>query len=172
MALSDSRVSPEPLCEETNYPAVMDKLVVRLDFLEFPPSHTCDGGDTSPRIRIEGLSAVSVAVMAVNPYQPSCCSFCPWLIWNIPPAGEIPAAIPKTAEVISPVSARQGRNDFGTIGYTGPCPPAGATHRYSFKVYGLDQMLELPAGALKGELIGAMQGHVLQFGETVAMYSR
>jgi hypothetical protein len=110
--------------------------------------------------------------MAVNPYQPSCCSFCPWLIWNLPPSGEIPAGIPKTAEVSRPVSARQGRNDFGSIGYSGPCPPAGATHRYSFKVYGLDRALELPSGAMKGELIGAMQGHVLQFGETMALYSR
>lgn len=150
----------------------MDKLVVRLDFLEFPPSHTCDGGDSSPRISIDGLSAVSVAVMAVNPYQPSCCSFCPWLIWNLPPTGEIPAGIPKTADVSRPVPARQGRNDFGTMGYTGPCPPSGATHRYSFKVYGLDRMLDLPPGAMKGDLIGAMQGHVLQFGETLAMYSR
>jgi len=150
----------------------MDKLVVRLDFLEFPPSHTCDGEDSSPGISIEGLSAVSVAVMAVNPFQPSCCSFCPWLIWNLPPTGEIPAGIPKTADVSRPVPARQGRNDFGTMGYSGPCPPAGATHRYSFKVYGLDRMLDLPAGAMKGDLIGAMQSHVLQFGETMAMYSR
>jgi Raf kinase inhibitor-like YbhB/YbcL family protein len=150
----------------------MEKLVVRLDFLEFPPTHTCDGENSSPRIRIDGLSADSVAVMAVNPFQPSCCSFCPWLIWNLPPTGEIPAGIPKAGEVESPVSARQGRNDFGTIGYAGPCPPVGATHRYSFKVYGLDRMLDLPAGAVKGELIAAMQGHVLQFGETMALSSR
>jgi len=127
----------------------MDKLVVRLDFLEFPPSHTCDGGDLSPRIRIEGLSAASVAVMAVNPFQPSCCSFCPWLIWNLPPSGEIPPGIPKTGSVHSPILAVQGTNDFGVVGYTGPCPPAGTTHRYSFKVYGLDRMLDLPPGPRK-----------------------
>jgi Raf kinase inhibitor-like YbhB/YbcL family protein len=150
----------------------MDKLVVHLDFLEFPPSHTCDGENISPRIRIDGLSAISVAVMAVNPFQPSCCSFCPWLIWNLPAFGEIPSAIPKTGEVRIPVHAVQGMNDFGTIGYVGPCPPEGSTHRYSFKVYGLDRMLELSPGSKKDELIGAMQGHVLQFGETTALYSR
>ena len=128
----------------------MDPLVVRLDFLEFPPTNTCDGADASPRIRISGLtSAVSVAVMAVNPYQPSCCSFCPWLIWNLPAMEVIPAGIPAQEVVSAPVPALQGRNDFGRIGYSGPCPPNGTTHRYTFKVYGLDAMLSLPPGATK-----------------------
>jgi len=150
----------------------MDRIVVRLDFLEFPPTHTCDGTDTSPRIRISGLRAVSVAVMAVNPFQPSCCSFCPWLIWNLPAENEIPSGIPPQEVVSAPVPAVQGRNDFGKIGYSGPCPPPGATHRYTFKVYGLDAVLSLPPGATKAELIGAMRGHVLQYGETAALYTR
>jgi len=150
----------------------MDPLVVKLDFLEFPPTHTCDGADISPRIRLFGLKAASVAVMAVNPFQPSCCSFCPWLIWNLPPREEIPAGIPAQEVVQYPVPAMQGRNDFGKTGYSGPCPPPGATHRYTFKVYGLDAMLSLPPGGTKADLIGAMQGHVLQYGETAALYSR
>jgi hypothetical protein len=85
---------------------------------------------------------------------------------------KIPPGIPRTGTVAIPLPAVQGRNDFGRIGYDGPCPPPGSTHRYTFKVYGLDTMLSLPAGATKGELIGAMQGHVLQFGDTMAMYSR
>ena len=54
--------------------------------------------------------------------------------------------------------------DYGIIGYTGPCPPQGETHRYQFKVYGLDAMLALPAGLDKHALVAAMKGHVLQFG--------
>ena len=150
----------------------MEKLVVSLDFLTFPPTHTCDGGNESPRLRIKGLSAESVAVMAVNPYQQSCCSFCPWLIWNLPPTGEVPPGIPRTGTVTVPVSAVQGKNDFGNIGYDGPCPPPGSTIRYTFKVYGLDALLDLAPGATKGDLIGAMQGHVLQFGGTMALYTR
>jgi len=150
----------------------MDPIVVSLDFLEFPPTHTCDGADTSPRIRISGLMAESVAVMAVNPFQPSCCSFCPWLIWNLPAENEIPAGIPPQEVVSAPVTAVQGINDFGKIGYSGPCPPSGATHRYTFKVYGLDAVLSLPPGATKAELIGAIRGHVLQYGETAALYTR
>ncbi|PKL55339.1 MAG: YbhB/YbcL family Raf kinase inhibitor-like protein, partial [Methanomicrobiales archaeon HGW-Methanomicrobiales-6] len=66
----------------------------------------------------------------------------------------------------------QGTNDYGTLGWRGPCPPPGETHRCLFKVYGLDAMLDLAAGAGKHDLIAAMQGHVLGFGETAAMYSR
>ncbi|HMZ31391.1 MAG TPA: YbhB/YbcL family Raf kinase inhibitor-like protein [Methanoregulaceae archaeon] len=150
----------------------MEPLRVRLDFLEFPPTHTCDGANTSPRIRLSGLNAVSVAVMAVNPFQPSCCSFCPWLIWNIPAGPEIPAGISPEGIVSFPITAVQGMNDFGRIGYSGPCPPQGTTHRYTFKVYGLDAMLTLAPGATKAGLITAMRSHVLQYGETVALYSR
>ena len=150
----------------------MEPLRVRLDFLEFPPTHTCDGANTSPRIMLSGLNAVSVPVMAVNPFQPSCCSFCPWLIWNIPAGPEIPAGISPEGIVSFPITAVQGMNDFGRIGYSGPCPPQGTAHRYTFKVYGLDAMLTLPPGATKAGLITAMRSHVLQYGETAALYSR
>jgi hypothetical protein len=44
--------------------------------------------------------------------------------------------------------------------------------RYQFRVYGLDAMLDLRPGADKHALVAAMQGHVLQYGETVAICSR
>lgn len=150
----------------------MEKLIVRLDFLEFPPTHTCDGDDSSPLIRIGNISSNSLAVMAVNPFIPSCCSFSPWLAWNFPPVDVIPPGLPRESIVSSPVPAVQGRNDHGRIGYTGPCPPRGNTHRYTFKVWGLDRMIDLSPGASKGDLIGAMRGHVLQYGETAAVYRR
>lgn len=151
---------------------VMEFIRVSLDFLEFPLSHTCDGEDTSPRITLKGLSAVSVAVMAVNPFQPSCCSFSPWIIWNLPPGPVIPPGIPKTGIVVDPVRAVQGMNDLGRIGYSGPCPPPGDTHRYTFKVWGLDTILNLEPGSTKHQLVAAMRGHVLQYGDTVALYRR
>jgi hypothetical protein len=84
----------------------------------------------------------------------------------------IPPGLPRESIVSSPVPAVQGRNDHGRIGYTGPCPPRGSTHRYTFKVWGLDRMLDLVPGASKGDLIGAMRGHVLQYGETAALCTR
>jgi hypothetical protein len=110
--------------------------------------------------------------MVFNPFEKSCCSFTPWIIWNIPPLQVIPEGIPRKGTVIIPISAVQGITDYWTIGYTGPCPPRGQMIRYQFKVYGLDTMLALVPGSNKHQLISAMKGHVLQFGETAGICSR
>jgi Raf kinase inhibitor-like YbhB/YbcL family protein len=151
---------------------VMENLIVSLDFLEFPLTYTCDGGNHSPRLVLKGLQAASVAVMVFNPFEKSCCSFTPWIIWNIPPLQVIPAGIPREGTVTTPIPAVQGVTDYGTIGYTGPCPPHGQMIRYQFKVYGLDTMLALDPGSDKHQLISSMKGHVLQFGETLAVCTR
>jgi Raf kinase inhibitor-like YbhB/YbcL family protein len=150
----------------------MEDLIVSLDFLEFPVMYTCDGGNQSPSLKLKGLHATSVVIMVFNPFEKSCCSFTPWIIWNIPPLQVIPDGIPREGIVTAPIPAVQGVTDYGTIGYTGPCPPPGQMIRYQFKVYGLDTMLALDPGSDKHQLISAMKGHVLQFGETVAICSR
>lgn len=144
-------------------------IIVTLDFLEFPPGNTCRGEDISPALNIKNLNAQSVAIMVFNPFIKSCCSFTPWIIWNIPPLSRIPEGFPKEPQVLKPVQAVQGINDYGTIGYHGPCPPEGEMHRYQFRVYALDTMLDLPPGSTKDDLIKAMRGHVVQYGETVAL---
>lgn len=153
--------------------AVVEKLTVSLPSAEFRIWNTCDGADLSPEIRIGRLKPEvrSLAVFALNPAEEGC-SFTSWLAWNIDPSSLIPEGIPPQGVVNAPVNAVQGTNDYGTLGYRGPCPPRGETHRYHFKVYGLDAPLNLPAGATKHELIEAMKGHVLQFGDTVAIYGR
>src|SRR5205809_5139866 len=55
--------------------------------------------------------------------------------------------------------AKQGVNDFGKIGYVGPCPPRGLAHRYFFKLYALDRMTELKPRATKQQLVDAMNKH-------------
>lgn len=152
----------------------MEPLIVSLDFLEFPPGHTADGGNLSPRLAITGLlsGTASLAVMVTNPFIKSCCSFTPWLAWNLPPLPSIPPGIPPVKTAGVPVSAVQGTNDYGIAGYTGPNPPPGETHRYQFRVYGLDAMLDLMPGSRKHELVAAMRGHVLQYGETAAICTR
>jgi hypothetical protein len=84
----------------------------------------------------------------------------------------IPGTIPKIPRVTSPIACYQGINDHGITGYTGPCPPPGESHRYQFRVYGLDNMLEILPGSTSHELVAAMRGHVLQYGETIALYTR
>lgn len=149
----------------------MQKITAQLRFVELPPVHTCDGADISPEIAIEGGDAACYAMMVLNPFEPGC-SFTCWLIWNIDPVPIIPAGLPNVPVLTSPIHAIQGTNDFGEIGYRGPCPPIGETHRLLFKVYGLATSLDLEPGATKHQLIDAMKGQVVSFGTTEAMYRR
>ena len=76
------------------------------------------------------------------------------------------------AEANSPNGTAQGINDFGKTGYGGPKPPPGKAHRYLFKLYALDQPLDLQPGATKVQLLAAMKGHVLAEGQLMGMYAR
>jgi Raf kinase inhibitor-like YbhB/YbcL family protein len=149
----------------------MEKLRVSLDFMEFPPAHTCKGGNVSPKISIEGLNSGSLAVMVFNPSMRGFLSYCAWLIWDLPAKKTIPAGIPHGGIVTDPVSAVQGTNDAGMTGYTGPSPQPGEMHRYLFRVYGLDDYLKIPGGSTKSALLNAMRGHILQYGDTQAVAS-
>ena len=149
----------------------MDKLTVSLEFLEFPRAHMSDGGNISPGMSIEGLDASSIAIMVFNPSIRGVLSYCAWLIWDMPAQKMIPAGIPPGGTVTGPISALQGTNDAGVVGYTGPSPKPGEMHRYLFRVYGLDDFLRLPAGSNKSALISALHGHILQYGETEAVAS-
>jgi hypothetical protein len=147
-------------------------LEVSLGFLEFPEAHTCDGGNLSPQISLEGLDAGAVAIMVFNPSMRKGYSYSPWIIWDLPAKTVIPAGIPEGKVVTRPLPAVQGQNDAGHIGYAGPCPPPGGTHRYLFRVYGLDGLIGLSGGSTKYELTAAIHGHVVQYGETEAVCSR
>ncbi|MDD4652843.1 MAG: YbhB/YbcL family Raf kinase inhibitor-like protein [Methanothrix sp.] len=153
--------------EETD----MNSIVVKLGFDRVPDESTCQGADVSPEIEIQGTNAASLAVIVDDPDAPSAV-FTHWLIWNIPPTETIPRGIKKITNIDDPFPAVQGTNDFGEIGYTGPCPPRGKPHRYFFRVLGLDRILDLPAGASAKELKKAMEGHVVQKGEAVATFGR
>src|SRR6266852_3867540 len=101
-----------------------------------PSKFTCDGADTNPPLRFEGVpaEAKSLALIVDDPDAPGGL-FTHWLVWNIDP---------KTTEIVensAPVGAVQGTNDFPKKGYGGPCPASG-THRYYFKVFALAQTLD------------------------------
>jgi Raf kinase inhibitor-like YbhB/YbcL family protein len=69
-------------------------------------------------------------------------------------------------------NAKQGVNDFRQIGYGGPCPPPGKPHRYFFKLYALDTIVDLKPGATKAQLLKAMESHVLAQGQLMGTYQR
>lgn len=137
-----------------------------------PAQHTCDGQDISPALSWSGApeGTQSFALILDDPDAPGG-AFTHWVIFNIPADTlELEEAIPVSTQLAN--GARQGENDFGTIGYRGPCPPAGKTHHYRFAVYALDITLELTAGATKAQLLDAMQSHVLAQGELITVCQR
>ena len=153
----------------------MEELNVKISVKVLPNDYTCDGEDRSPEIAVGGVNtgvSKCLAIIVNDPDATGGGGFVHWIAWNVELVKLIPEKIPKTPTVTFPLKAVQGKNSFGKIGYNGPCPPHGQTHRYFFKLYGLDAVLPLPAGATKDELTAAMQGHVVQYGETYVTYGR
>lgn len=149
----------------------MQNLTIEVDFDRFPPEHTCDGENRSPRIRVGGLDAPYVAVVMDDPDAPRG-TFTHWLAWNIPATGEIPAGIPPEPRVSRPVPAVQGTNDFRRTGYAGPCPPKGASHRFFIRVWSVARELDLPPGSGRSFLEDALSEAATGYGETMAVYER
>jgi Raf kinase inhibitor-like YbhB/YbcL family protein len=160
------------------------------------------GLDKSPPMMFSGVpeGAVSLALIMDDPdvIEPEAEIFeakIHWVLWNLPPdTTELPVHLATTTELatLGP-NVRQGTNDYGVIGYTGPCPTlstlsiaqSGGTydpmshiytgipvlpHGYVIKVYALSKELDLPAGATKYDLLKAMDGSIIAGGEAVAEY--
>jgi len=137
-----------------------------------PVKFTCDAADVSPQLSWttppEGTK--SFALIADDPDAPVG-TWTHWVLYDLPAqATALPENVSKGSEV--PGGGGQGRNDFRKIGYGGPCPPAGKPHRYFFKLYALDRMLNLKPGASRQEVEQAMQGHILGKTELMGKYSR
>ena len=93
------------------------------------------------------------------------------MLYNLPAETRaLPEGLPALGQL--PDGALQGRNDFGEIGYGGPCPPSGAPHHYVFTLYALDIKLNLPVGATRAQVEAAMQGHILASGKLIGIYQR
>ena len=139
---------------------------------EIPAQFTCDGVDISPALSWtqppEGTQ--SFALIMDDPDAPRG-TFVHWVLYDLPASErDLPEDVPPQPTL--PSGARQGRNDFGRIGYGGPCPPPGPPHCYHFRLYALDSRLELKAGATRARLDRAVRDHVLDEAELMARYSR
>jgi Raf kinase inhibitor-like YbhB/YbcL family protein len=140
---------------------------------EFPKRETCDGEDTSPPLAWSTPPAPAIrsfVLLLDDPDAPGG-TFTHWLLWDIPGgAREVPQALPASPRISG--GATQGRNDFAKIGYSGPCPPPGKSHRYFFRLYALDVVLGLKPGASRLQLERAMQDHVVARDELMGRYRR
>lgn len=123
-----------------------------------PETYGRETQDVNPPLRIDGVhdDAESLALIVDDPdaVEPADKVWVHWLVWNVRPGR---TNIP---EAWQPTDAVEGTNDFDAIGYGGPDPPDD-THRYRFKLYALETVLDLSAGATKTELGEAMQRTIL-----------
>ena len=139
-----------------------------------PRKHTCEGNDVSPPLawRGEPGNTKSFALIVDDP-DALVGTWVHWVLAGIPPSQEgLSEGIDTAPRPKAIAGAVNGKNDFGKIGYGGPAPPRGPAHRYYFKLYALDKVLELPPGATKAQLEAAMKGHILGQAELMGRYQR
>jgi Raf kinase inhibitor-like YbhB/YbcL family protein len=133
-----------------------------------PKRHSCDGGDFSPPLSWSGVPA-GTRSFAVVVDDPDANGFTHWLLFNLPAStasldeGLKPGALP--------AGAAEGSNDFGSIGYRGPCPPSG-THRYSHRLYALDVASLSPPPPTKERFEASVESHLLARAELIGTYRR
>ena len=131
-----------------------------------PLRYSCEGEDLSPQLRWtappEGTRSLA---LILDDRDAPAGRFIHWLGWGIAPE------VGGLAE--GERAPREGRNDFGTVGYRGPCPPRGhGRHRYRFQVYALSREPRLAAGTGMAELERALSGNTLAIAELVGRFER
>jgi Raf kinase inhibitor-like YbhB/YbcL family protein len=137
--------------------------------LSIPTKYTCDGANVSVPLswRDAPKEAKSFALIVDDPDAPVGI-WVHWVLYDLPAGSHVLGeAIPSQKTLGN--GAKQGVNDFGKVGYVGPCPPRGR-HRYFFKLYALDRMTELKPGATKQQVLDAMNKHILAEAELVGTY--
>ena len=137
-----------------------------------PEAYTRDAEDTSPPLAWtdppEGTQ--SFALICDDPDAPRG-TWVHWVLYDLPATvSELPEDLAKSQYVAG--GAKQGLNDFRHLGYGGPCPPPGKPHRYFFKLYALDSLLELKPGLTKKDLERAMEKHLLAQAQLMGTYQR
>lgn len=132
-----------------------------------PSKYSCVGRNISPDLAWTGApDATQSFALIVDDPDASMGTWVHWVAFNIPTTT---AGIPEAVQFND--GSVTGKNSSGHLSYDGPCPPSG-THRYFFKLYALDTMLTLSAGANKDQLLKAMEGHILAQGELMGTFSK
>ena len=136
-----------------------------LDREKMPADYTCDGKNVNPPLQFSKIdpSAKSLVLIVDDPDAPAG-TWVHWVVFNMPPELNFIAEDQAPAGVL-------GINSWGETKYNGPCPPSGQ-HRYFFKLYALDIVLDLPPGATKHEVEKALTSHVVDRAEFIGLYSR
>lgn len=136
-----------------------------------PAKFTCDGENISPALEWNPPPAgtKSLALIVEDPDAPGQ-TFIHWVLYDLPPdTRQLPEKV--VSQPFLKQGGMQGKSSFGKYGYGGPCPPSG-THRYIFKLYALDQAMDLPPGTTQTDLVNAMQNHILAETSLTGKYTR
>jgi len=136
-----------------------------------PVEYTCDGADISPPLEWQGAppGVRAFAVVVVDVDAPGG-EFVHWVLYNIPAnITRLPAGIPR--EPVTP-SGWQAVNDFGRVGWGGPCPPPGRPHRYVFRVYAVSAPVDITPGAPARRVLAELTRLAAACGELVGLYRR
>jgi Raf kinase inhibitor-like YbhB/YbcL family protein len=165
----DKNDSPEALPNEEEIP--MSMILTSSAFADggtIPARHARQGGNVSPPLSWSGAPAgtSSFALIVDDPDAPGG-DWVHWLVYNLPAAT---TGLPESITAL-PGGTAQGKNGWGAAQYDGPQPPSG-THRYVFKLYALDVVLDLDPGASKAALLQAMEGHVLARAQLIGKYTK
>jgi hypothetical protein len=133
---------------------------------EIPKKYTCDGGNVNPPLKIESApsNTKSLALVFDDIDSPRR-TYVHWILWNIGPI------MNEIKENSVPEGAVQGMNDFKRRYYGGPCPP-GRAHKYVFRIYALDTLLNLNHNSTKKDLEKAMEGHIISRAQLMGIYKR
>ena len=128
-----------------------------------PQRFTCQGKGINPGLIIEGIpeKAESLALIMDDPDAPGG-DFVHWVLYDIPVISRIDE---------DTIPGKQGFNSLGKLGYVSPCPPTGV-HRYFFKIYALDKMLNCDVGLSKAELEREISSHLLGKAELIGLYEK
>jgi Raf kinase inhibitor-like YbhB/YbcL family protein len=138
-----------------------------------PAKYSCIGKNISPALTWSDPPAgtQTFALIVDDPDAPAG-TWVHWVLFNIAvDKRSLPEDLPITGKNVDPGAIYFGKNSSGNTRYDGPCPPSG-THRYYFKLYALDSLIDLLPGATKDELLKAMKGHILAQGELMGTFSK
>jgi Raf kinase inhibitor-like YbhB/YbcL family protein len=138
-----------------------------------PSRYTCDADNISPPLTIQGVpEGTKMLVLTVDdPDVPTALRpdgmFDHWVLYSIPA---------ETASIgEGSILGNAGLNGRGNGAYTGPCPPPDyepSTHRYYFRLYAVDTMINFVKIPSKNDVLSAIEGHILEKAELMGTYKR
>ena len=174
---SNSKLANKPQKTETKLEVKKKSMIITSPAFKnnskIPSKYTCDGKNINPPLEFSDIpkETKSLVLIIDDPDAPSK-TWVHWVLYSIPPS---------TAKIEenSDTGGIQGMTDFGKLGYGGPCPPPASpnrgesgTHRYFFKLYALDTILDAPSGLTKQQVLEKVRDHVIEEAELVGLYNR